>query len=707
MGGDAALFILGGAQRHGAVLHAPEGGNRQIVALLGVDGHQDILDDVGHIGAGRLDGGAGQVLPLGLHLHLHQGVDAGVHGGDVHVDHLFALETVGLFHGGLHVLHGVLHGDDISQLEERRLQHHVGPVAQTQGLGFLIGVDDVEMNVVFRDIAQDVAGDVLLQLVLGPLAVQQEAAVGLQLGDDVVLGQIGLVVAGHKVGGGHQIGAADGLIAEAQVALGQAAGLHGVIGEVSLSVLAAHEADGGDGVLVGAHGAVAAQTPDLAGNLAGMGELHVLIGQRGVGHIVVDADGEVVLRLSLLQIVIHGDDLAGGGVLGAETVTAAHHADVAAAGLIQSCDNVQVHGLAHGAGLLVAVQHSDPLAGGGDGGGEVLHGEGTEQMNLHHAHLAALSVQIVHSLLHGLAGGAHHHDDFLRVGRAIVIEQLVVPAGDFIDLVHVVLHGTGHDGTLDVSALLALEVHVGVHVVAPVGGMLRVQGLMAEGLQCLLIHQTTEILIVQSLDPLHLVGGTEAVKAVHEGIPAADGGQMSHGGQIHCLLRAGGHQHGIAGHTAGHEVRMVAEDRVMVGGHHAGRNVHDAGQELAAHGVHGGDHQHQALGGGEAGGQSTGLQCAVTCAAGAGLGLHLHQADGLAEDVLFSVGGPFVGFLRHGGRRGDGIDARYLGKGIGNIGGGFVAVTDFQELAHIGSSSHIFAAAPHRPPSDLYIHFSF
>ena len=185
---------------------------------------------------------------------------------------------------------------------------------------------------------------------------------------------------------------------------------------------------------------------------------------------------KLFLGLVLLQVVVHGDDLAGGGVLGGEAVPAAHHADVAAASLIQSGDNIQIHRLAHGAGLLVAVQHGDPLAGGGDGGGEVLHGEGTEQVDLHHAHLAALSVQVVHGLLHGLAGGAHHHDDFLRVGRAVVVEQLVVPAGELVDLVHVVLDGVGQGVGLDVGALLALEVDVGVHVVAPVGGMLRVQG---------------------------------------------------------------------------------------------------------------------------------------------------------------------------------------------------------------------------------------
>ena len=473
------------------------------------------------------------------------------------------------------------------------------------------------------------------------------------------------------------------------MALGQAAGLHGVIGEVSLSVLAAHEADGGDGVLVGAHGAVAAQAPQLAADLAGMGQLDLLVVQGGEGHVIVDADGEVVLGLVLLQVVVHSDDLAGGGVLGGQAVTAANHADVAAAGLIQSCDNVQVHGLAHGAGLLVAVQHGDALAGGGDGGSEVGHGEGTIQVDLHHAHLAALSVQVIHGLLHGLAGGAHHNDDFLSVGSAIVVEELVVTAGELVDLIHVVLDGVGQAVGLDVGALLALEVDVRVDVVAPVGGMLRVQGLAAEGLQGLLIHQTTEILIVQSLDPLHLVGGTEAVKAVHEGIPAADGGQMSHGGQIHGLLRAGGHQHGVAGHTAGHEVCMVTEDRVMVGGHHAGRNVHDAGQELAAHGVHGGDHQHQALRGGEGGGQGASLQGTVAGAGSTGLRLHLDHVHRGTKQVLLALGGPLVHLFRHGGGRGDGVDGRHLGKGVRTVRGCRVAVHDYVIFLHTQDPSYL------------------
>ena len=79
-------------------------------------------------------------------------------------------------------------------------------------------------------------------------------------------------------------------------------------------------------------------------------------------------------------------------------------------------------------------------------------------------------------------------------------------------------------------------------------------------------------------------------------------------GQIHRLLRRGGHQHAVAGGAAGHEVGVVAEDRVVVARDDAGRDVHDARQELAAHGVHRRDHQHQALRGGIGAGQGTRLQ---------------------------------------------------------------------------------------------------
>ena len=660
-----------------------EHGDRQLVALLAVHGQHDVTDECGGI-LGLSHRGIRRIRPGGGDLHLHSGADAEVHGLVVLVHDLLAgLLEVGVVVVLLHVLHGHVQGNDLGEGEEGRLEDVVGPLlAQAHLHRQLGGVDDVEVGVLPGQIPLHLAGQALLQLLHAPGAVQQEGAALLQILGGVVLGDIGGGMDRHKVRGGHQIGGADGLVSEAQVALGQAAGLHGVIGEIRLGVLVGHQADGGDGVLVGAHGAVAAQAPDLAGDLAGMGQLHFLVVQGGVGHVVVDADGKAVLGILQLQVVIHGDELARGGVLGAEAVPAAHHADVAPARLVQGGDHVQVHGLAHGAGLLGPVQHGDLLDRGGDGGGKVLHGEGTVQVDLHHAHLAALLVQVVHGLLHGLAGGAHHHDDLLRVGSAVIVEQLVVPAGQLADLIHVMLDRVRDGGGLDIGTLLALEVHVGVDVVAPVGGMLRVQGVAAELLQGLLVHQGAQVLIVQRLDPLHLVGGAEAVKAVHEGVLAADGGQVGHSAQVHGLLGRGGHQHGVAGGAAGHEVGVIAENGMVVAGHHPGGDVHDAGQELAAHGVHGGDHQHQALGGGEGRGQCAGLQGAVAGAGCAGLGLHLDHVHRGAEQILAALGGPLVHLLRHGRGRRDGIDGRNFSKGVRHMGRSRVAVHHHILLFH-------------------------
>ena len=152
------------------------------------------------------------------------------------------------------------------------------------------------------------------------------------------------------------------------------------------------------------------------------------------------------------------------------------------------------------------------------------------------------------------------------------------------------------------------------------------------------------------------MAGTEAVKEVQEGDAGLDGAQVGHGGQIGGLLDAAAAQQGKARLAAVHHVGVIAEDGERVGTHGTGRHMQHAGQTLAGDTVHGGDHQHQTLGSGEAGGQGTGLQCAVAGTAGTGLGLHLHQTDGLAEDVLLTLGRPLVGMLRHGAGRGDGVD---------------------------------------------------
>ena len=121
-----------------------------------------------------------------------------------------------------------------------------------------------------------------------------------------------------------------GLSPKAQVRDGDAAGLFGVVLEVRLNVLIGVVADDLDGVLVCADGSVAAKTPELAGDRSGgCGVGHGVLGKGVTCNVVNDADGEA-LPCGVIggKVLVNGKDGGGGGVLGAETVTAADDLDV-------------------------------------------------------------------------------------------------------------------------------------------------------------------------------------------------------------------------------------------------------------------------------------------------------------------------------------------------------------------------------------------
>ena len=312
----------------------------------------------------------------------------------------------------------------------------------------------------------------------------------------------------------------------------------------------------------------------------------------------------------------------------------------------------------------------------------MLLGEGTVQADLDEAVLAALGVQVVDGLVDGLADGAHGDDDVFGGGIAVVVEQGVVGANLGVHLVHVLLHNGGKGVIEGVAGLAGLEEDIAVLGGAPQDGVLRVQGVLPEGVHGVHVHQFLQVVIIPDLNLLQLVGGAEPVEEVQEGDPALDGGKVGDGGEVHNLLDAALAHHGKAGLAAGVNVGVVAEDVQGVGGHAPGGDVDDAGEQLAGHLVHIGDHQQQALGSGEGGGEGAGGQRAVDGTGGAGLGLHLNDLYPLAEDVGPAIRRPFVGHLRHHGRRGDGVNGGNVGERIGNMGGGVVTVHCFHFSCH-------------------------
>ena len=213
-GGHTSLLVGGCALCPGTVFAHLEGAHGEQVAVLGIDG----ADEVGNVGGLVTDNlfVLGQVGPSGVYGELLV-FAAAVYGLVVLVYHVLTLLAVALDNEFLHLLNGQVDGDDLGDAEECRLQDGVGAVAKTDFLGYLGGVDVVDGDVVFGKITLGVVGQVGCEFFAIPDGVEQEGTAIAQAAQHVIHVQISLYVASHEVGGLNLIGRADGGVAEAQV----------------------------------------------------------------------------------------------------------------------------------------------------------------------------------------------------------------------------------------------------------------------------------------------------------------------------------------------------------------------------------------------------------------------------------------------------------------------------------------------------------
>ena len=669
-----------------------ESGNRQGIAVHLVDGIEDGLDHLNGLLAPGVDLLAGLVLcslPCLGNIDLDECGSACVNGLVVHVDNVLTLLEVGCRGLFLHVADSVFLRNDLCQSEECRLQNGVGALAHADLACEVDGVYHVKLDVVVCNVALGSSVKMMLKLSKIPLAVYEEHAAGLNVADDgEALGYVCRNMACNEVGLVDVVRALDLLVAESQVADGDAAGLLGVVLEVSLNVLVGVVADDLDGVLVSADGAVAAETPELAldGALCSGGGSSDL-GQGEVSYVINDADSELTLHLILLELIVNSKDGCGRSILRTEAVAAADDLNVTA-GVGNGGDNVEVQRFALSAGLLGAVKNSDLLAGRGNSLEELIRSPGTEQSYLDKADLLTLSGEVVDNFLSNVTDGAHGNDDAICVGSAVIVKQLVVGAELFVNLAHVLLDDLGDSVVVFVGGLTVLEEDISVFVGAAHGGVLRIESSLAEGADGVHVAHVLEVLIVPDSDLLDLVRGAEAVKEVEEGYAALDSCKVSNGSEIHDLLNVALAEHGKAGLAAGHDVGVVAEDAEGMGSQSAGGDMEDAGEQLACDLVHVGDHQQKTLRSSVGGGECAGVQGAVHCAGRAGLCLHLLHLDGAAEDVFLSLCRPLVNKVCHRARRRDRVDGRNLGERIAYMRRRLVAVHRLVPSCHIFSSQY-------------------
>ena len=202
----------------------------------------------------------------------------------------------------------------------------------------------------------------------------------------------------------------------------------------------------------------------------------------------------------------------------------------------QCADDVLEERLADRSRLLGPVEHGDGGRGDGQRVEQLGDRERAEQADGEHAHLCPGGVQGVGRLAGRGGGRAHHHDDPVGVGGAVVIDQVVTPLCARRQAVHCSLHDPGHCVVEAVGCLALLEKHVGVLGRAAQDGMIRREGPGSVRRDPLVVDQGPDVVVGQLLDLVDLVAGAEPVEEMQERHPPLEGSGLGDEGEIMRLL---------------------------------------------------------------------------------------------------------------------------------------------------------------------------
>ena len=166
-----AFFESCGALFPGTVLTTGEGADLEEVAILGVDGTNDVVDECGIVvGCGCF---SFEVAPSLVDRELLVFATA-INSCVVLVDDILALLAVRLNDEFLHLLNCEVNGDYFGDAEECALEDGVGTVAEADFLSDLGCVDVVNGDIVVSEILLDLVGEILGEFLSFPDGVEKE-----------------------------------------------------------------------------------------------------------------------------------------------------------------------------------------------------------------------------------------------------------------------------------------------------------------------------------------------------------------------------------------------------------------------------------------------------------------------------------------------------------------------------------------------------
>jgi len=613
----------------------------------------------------------------------------GVHRQLVLGHHVGALAGVRLADGLLDLLDRRLAGHHVADREEAGLQHRVGAPSHPGLAGHHQGVDRPQFDAQVDDPLLHRPRQHLEHRLRRVGGVHQQDRPGPGELQDIHPLQDRPVVAADEAGLVHQVRRLDRLGSEPQMRHRARAGLLGVVDEIALGVGARDRAQDLDGVLVGAHGPVRSQAVEHRPQGRGIFDVEVrVVGQGGQADVVVDSDGEPRTGGVPVHLVEDPDHHPRGEFLAGQAVTPTDdhrhgRAPAGRVGLAEGGGDVEEQGLAARTGLFGAVEDGHGGDAGGDRRQHLLDRERPVQPEVHHADPFTRSQQVVDGLADGLGTRPHDHDHPVGLRVAVVVDQVVAPAGAGREGVHRLADHARDRGVERVDGFPGLEVGVGVLGGAADVGVLGGERPPAVGPYEVVGDQSAQVVVGEHLHHVDLVAGAETVEEVHERDAGPQGGDLGDRGQVVRLLHRSRRQHREPGLPYGHHVLVVAVDAQPLGGQRPRGHVEHGGGELAGNFVHIGDHQQQPLRGSEGGAQRAGLQRAVYSTGGAALRLHLDHCRHGAPQVAHAGSHPGIGKFAHARGGGDGVNRDDFRQAVSDIRHRFVGVYSDQFSFHV------------------------
>jgi len=348
-------------------------------------------------------------------------------------------------------------------------------------------------------------------------------------------------------------------------------------------------------VLVGAYCTVGSQTVELSleHSFAAQCDFFFLR-KRSESNVVHNTDSEVVLRHRHSQVLVNCDDLCRSGILGTQTVTAAYD-NRSVFRAVEAVFYIEVQRFAVSTRFLRTVEYGNLLGSFGNGSQEVLGRERTIQVNGNQTNLFAVGNEVVDGFTGSFRYRTHSDDYAFCIFCTVVIEQTVLAACDFGNLVHVFLYDSGNSFVVVVAGFAVLEEVVGVFGHTAGNRVHRVQCTCTEFSQCFLVDKRSEVFVLQHFNLLDFVRSTETVEEVNERYAALDSRKVSDTRQVHNFLYRTFGQHGETSLTCRHYVLVVTEDTQRMACQSTCGYVEHARQEFTGNLVHVRYHQQQTL----------------------------------------------------------------------------------------------------------------